>query len=92
MINKNGKCINKFGICLNVLLHYGKYRKIVGEQVEIIKNNGLDKYNKLIGKIGFVKGFEYENFKKPIIIYFPKTKEQYCFAINEIKIFKGSDD
>lgn len=86
MINKNGKCIDKFGICLNVLLHYGKYRKLVGEQVKIIKNDGLEQYNMLIGEIGYVHSFEYENFKKPIIIHFPKTKKQYCFAINELEI------
>lgn len=88
MINKNGKCIDKFGICLNVLLHYGKYRKLVGEQVKIIKNDGLEQYNMLIGEIGFVYGFEYENFDKPIIIHFPKIKRQYCFALNELEIIK----
>lgn len=86
MINKNGKCIDKFGICLNVLLHYGKYRKLVGEQVKIIKNDGLEQYNMLIGEIGFVYGFEYENFEKPIIIHFPKIKKEYCFAIDELEI------
>lgn len=88
MINKNGKCIDKFGICLNVLLHYGKYRKLVGEQVKIIKNDGLEQYNMLIGEIGLVYGFEYENFDKPIIIHFPKIKRQYCFALNELEIIK----
>lgn len=87
MINKNGKVIKKFGICLNVLLHYGKYRKIVGEQVKIVKNDGLEKYNKLVGQIGYVCDFEFENFKKPIIVHFPKLKNEYCFAINELEKF-----
>ena len=86
MINKNGKCTDKFGICLNVLLHYGKYRKLVGEQVKIIKNDGLEQYSILVGEIGYVYGFEYENFEKPIIIHFPKTKKQYCFALKELEI------
>lgn len=89
MINKNGKCTDKFGICLNVLLHYGKYRKLVGEQVKSIKNDGLEQYSMLVGEIGYVYGFEYENFEKPIIIHFPKTKRNYCFALKEIEIFKG---
>ncbi len=88
MINKNSKWIAKFKICLNVLLHYGIYRRIVGEQVRIIKNNGKEQYNMLIGEIGYVYGFEYENFEKPIIIHFPKTKRNYCFAINELEIIK----
>ena len=82
MINKNGKCTNKFGICLNVLLHYGKYRKIVGYKVRIKE---ISDYPLLVGEIGYVYDFEYRNFDKPIIIYFPKTKKQYCFAINEIE-------
>ena len=89
MINKNGKCTNKYGICLNVLLHYGKYRKIVGEHVRIIKNDGLEKYNKLIGEVGYVYGFEFENFTNPIVIHFPKISKEYCFALNEFEIFKG---
>ena len=82
MINKNGKCTNKFGICLNVLLHYGKYRKIVGYKVRIKE---IADYPCLVGEIGYVYDFEYRNFSKPIIIHFPKTKKQYCFAINEIE-------
>ena len=82
MINKNGKCTNKFGICLNVLLHYGKYRKIVGYKVRIKE---IADYPLLVVEIGYVYDFEYCNFSKPIIIHFPKTKKQYCFAINEIE-------
>ena len=89
MINKNGKCINKYGICLNVLLHYDKDKKLLGKQVKISKNDSLEKYNILIGDIGYVYNFEYKNFEKPIIIYFPKDNRQLCFSINEFEIFKG---
>lgn len=88
MINKKGKCTNKLAICLNVLLHYGNYKKLVGEQVEIIKNDGLPKYDDLIGKVGYVCDFEFVNFKKPLIVRFPKTKEKYCFGINELKLYR----
>lgn len=84
MIDKYSK--SKLKICLNVLLHYGKYRRIVGEQVKIVKNNGLEQYNMLIGEIGYVYSFEFENFKKPIIVHFPKTKKEYCFSIDELEI------
>lgn len=88
MINKKSKCTNKLGICLNVLLHYNKYKKLVGEQVEIIKNDGLSKYNDLVGKVGYVCDFEFENFAKPLIVHFPKTKKEYCFGIDELKLFR----
>lgn len=83
---------SKFIICLNVLLHYGGYRKIVGEQVKILKNNGLEKYNELIGEIGYVWSFEFENFEKPIIVHFPKIKKDYCFSIDELEIIGGKDE
>lgn len=38
MINRNATFIRKIKICLNVLLHYSKYKKSVGEQVEIFEN------------------------------------------------------
>lgn len=85
MINRNGKTINKLGICLNVLLHYGEYKKLLGYRVRIIKNDGSSQYNMLIGKIGYVYDFEFENFDKPIIVHFPKIKKEYCFAIDELK-------
>lgn len=87
MINKNGKVSTRLGICLNVLLHYGKYKKLLGEQVKIIKNDGLSQYNMLIGETGFVSDFEFCNFRKPIIITFFKDNEHkhYCFAFNEIE-------
>lgn len=85
MINKNGKAIKKLGICLNVLFHYGKYKKLLGCKVRIIKNDSLSQYNKLIGEIGYVCDFEFINFSKPIIVYFPKLKKAYCFAIDEFE-------
>lgn len=78
--------ISKLRICLNVLLHYSKYRKIVGEQVKVIKNDGLEQYNMLIDETGYVYSFEFENFEKPIIVHFPKTNKEYCFSLNELKI------
>ena len=57
MINKNGKCVSKLGICLNVLLHYGKYKKLLGEQVKVIKNDGLPQYANLINEVGYVSDF-----------------------------------
>jgi len=83
MINKNGKCINKYGICLNVLLHYGQYKKLVGLPIIIRKNDGLEKYDKLIGKTGYVVDFEYTNFDKPLIVRI--DKKEYCFSSNEIE-------
>ena len=77
MINKNGKCVSKLGICLNVLLHYGKYKKLLGEQVKVIKNDGLPQYANLINEVGYVSDFEYRNFEKPIII--TGTKKFECF-------------
>ena len=85
MINKNGKTTKKLEICLNVLLQYGKYKKLLGYNVRIIKNDGLSKYNKLIGEIGYVCNFEFENYEKPIIVHFPKLKKEYCFAIDELE-------
>lgn len=84
MIDKYGK--SKLKICLNVLLHYSKYRKIVGEQVKIVKNYGLEQYSMLVGEIGYVCNFEFENFKKPIIVHFPKTKKEYCFSLYELEV------
>lgn len=60
----------KIKIILNVLLHYKKYEKLVGET-------------------GVVYSFEYENFKKPYIIWFPKNNEKYCFSLNEFKQIGG---
>lgn len=90
MINKNGKATSKLGICLNVLLHYGKYEKLLGEQVRIIKNDGLDQYNMLIGTTGFVTDFEYRNFSKPIIVTFWENKQQreLCFNAKELETIK----
>ena len=79
-------CKSKLKICLNVLLHYSKYRKIVGEQVKIVKNDGLEQYSMLVGEIGYVCSFEFENFKKPIIVYFPKIKKEYCFSLDELEV------
>lgn len=79
----------KLKIILNVLLHYNKYEKLIGEQVKIIKNNGLKKYDKLIGEIGVVYDFEYVNFKKPFIIWFPTLNKKYCFSLNEFKQIGG---
>lgn len=88
MINRNATFITKIKIFLNILLHYSKYKKLVGEQVEIIKNDGLQQYNNLIGEIGYVCNFEFENFEKPLIVHFPKTKKEYCFGIDELKLFR----
>lgn len=88
MINKNGKCTNKLGICLNVLLHYSNYKKLDCKMVEIIKNDGLPQYSKLIGELGYVCNFEFENFKKYLIVYFPKIKKECCFATKELKLFE----
>lgn len=85
MINKNGKAIKKLGICLNVLFHYGKYKKLLGYKVRIIKNDGLSQYSMLVGEIGYVCDFEFENFEKPIIVHFPKLKKEYCFTIDELE-------
>ena len=59
MINRNATFIKKIKICLNVLLHYSKYKKLVGEQVKIIKNDGLPQYTNLIGEIGYVCDLEF---------------------------------
>ena len=64
---------------------YGKYKKLLGYRVRIIKNNGLSQYNKLVREIGYVYDFEFENFDKPIIVHFPKIKKEYCFAIDELE-------
>ena len=90
MINKNGKCVSKFGICLNVLLHYGRYKKLLGEQVKVIKNDGLPQYANLINEVGYVSDFEYRNFEKPIIITFFKNNntKSYCFSLKEIERIK----
>lgn len=88
MIDKNTTFIKKAKICLNVLLHYGKYKKLVGEQVEIIKNDDLSQYSNLIGEVGYVCNFEFENFEKPLIVHFPKIKRDYCFGIDELKLFR----
>lgn len=85
MINKKGKCTNELGICLNVLLHYKQYKRLDGRQVIIIKNDGLKKYNDFVGKVGIVTGFEYINFDKPIIVWFPKIKQEFCFSFKELK-------
>lgn len=88
MIGKNATFIKKTKICLNVLLHYGKYKKLVGEQVEIIENDDLPQYSNLIGEVGYVYNFEFENFEKPLIVHFPKIKRDYCFGIDELKLFR----
>lgn len=89
MIDRNATFIRKIKICLNVLLHYNRYKKLVGEQVEIIKNDGLSQYNNLIGEIGYVRNFEFENFEKPLIVRFPKMGRDYCFGIDELKLFRS---
>lgn len=84
-IDKN---ITKTKICLNVMKNYDKYKKLLGEQVRIIKNDGLEKYDKFIGKIGIVTSFEFVNFEKPLIITFFKgdgNPQQYCFGFDEIE-------
>lgn len=87
---RNGKIFERLGICLNVLLHYKKFIKIIGKEVKIIKNDGLEKYNKLIGEIGLVIDFEFVNFKNPIVIWFPKLEREYCFAFDELELFRGN--
>lgn len=88
MINRNATFIRKIRICLNVLLHYSKYKELVGEQVEIIKNDGLPQYTNLIGEIGYVCNFEFENFQKPVMVHFPEMGRDYCFGIDELKLFR----
>lgn len=29
-----------------------------------------------------------QNFEKPLIVHFPKTKKEYCFGIDELKLFR----
>lgn len=86
MINKRYVFKRKIRIYLNVLLHYSKYCKLVGNEVKIVKNNELEKYNQLIGEIGYVYDFEFENFEKPIKVCFPKNKKEYCFSIDELEV------
>lgn len=74
----------KIKIILNVLLHYGKYRKIVGHKVRILKNNGLTYYDKFIGTEGYVLDFEFYRFDKPIIVRL-NDKTEKCFALNEFE-------
>ena len=88
MINRNATFTKKIKICLNVLLHYGEYKKLLGYRVRIIKNDGLSQYDMLVGEIGYVYDFEFENFDKPLIVHFPKTKKEYCFGIDELKLFR----
>lgn len=77
----------KFKIILNVLLHYGKYRKMVGRSVRILKNNGLKQYDKYIGTIGYVLDFEFYRIEKPIIVRLNDGSEK-LFAINELEVLK----
>ncbi len=77
----------KITICLNVILHYGKYRKMSGQNVKITKNNGYPKYDYLVGKIGYISGFDFKNLKKPFIVRFCINKKwhEYCFSRNEFE-------
>ena len=69
-------------------------KKILGERVKIIKNEGLEKYDKLIGNVGVVTSFEFVNVKKPLIITFFKgdgNPQQYCFGFDEIQELKENN-
>lgn len=77
----------KMKLILNILLHYEKYRKMVGYKVRIIKNDSLKRYDKYIDTIGYVLDFEFYNFDKPIIVKL-NDKSEKCFAINELEVLK----
>ena len=74
----------KIKLILNILLHYKRYRKIVGHKVRILKNNGLAYYDKFIGTEGYVLDFEFYRFDKPIIVKL-NDKTEKCFSFSEIE-------
>lgn len=74
----------KIKLILNILFHYGKYRKIVCYKVRILKNNGLAYYDKFVGTDGYVVGFEFFRFDKPIIVRLNDGTEK-CFSFDEIE-------
>lgn len=74
----------KIKLILNILLHYGKYQKILGHKIKIVKNDGLKKYDKYINTYGFVVDFEFYRFDKPVIIRL-NDKTEKCFSFDEIE-------
>ena len=81
-------CKSKLSKILFVLKNENKYN--LGDFVIITKNNGLKKYDKYVGKIGYFTGIEYWNKEKPFKIQFPNEKEELCFADDEF-VLKESD-
>lgn len=68
-------------IILNVLLHYRKYRKLLGKKVNV--NTGQKER-----EIGWVYGFEFDNFKYPIQVRF-SDNVVLCYSIKELEEVKN---
>ena len=64
-------------IILNVLLHYRKYRKILGNKVSVDRRQKER-------EIGWVYGFEFDNFKYPIQVMF-SDNVVLCYSIKELE-------
>ena len=73
----------KYGKAWNMLKNHDKFKP--GQRVKIIKNNGLEKYNNLVGEIGWYDELEIGNKEAPFQIFIPKIQKTLCFSEDELE-------
>lgn len=73
---------SRLGKAIAVFKNEDKFK--YGYRVKVIKNNGLKKYDKFIGKIGIYDGLEYWNKEKPFRVDFFEDGK-FCFSEDELE-------
>lgn len=73
---------SRLGKAIAVFKNENKFK--YGYRVKVVKNNGLKKYDKYIGKVGVYDGLEYWNKEKPFRVDF-LDGTCLCFSENELE-------
>ena len=73
---------SRLGKAIAVFKNENKFK--YGYRVKVVKNNGLKKYDKYIGKVGIYDGLEYWNKEKPCRVDF-LDGTCLCFSEDELE-------
>lgn len=73
---------SRLGKAIAVFKNENKFK--YGYRVKVVKNNGLKKYDKYIGKVGIYDGLEYWNKEKPFRVDF-LDGTGLCFSEDELE-------